>query len=351
MQSNKIQVAKELIDRNGGMEVLFHSAFPELDLAIKRAPAQVPCPKTGEGNTRFRLFRDWRETGGGRTNDEVMADVIDLVAYLRDMSKGQAADWLIDYFGGNRDIQVPNRVRRPVAYCSEAEVSKRIGHINKLSAKAVSANRADPVRLYCQHRRIDFPVLPSCLGYCEDTYHPILKTSLPAMLAQVVNKEGLLVTHHRTYITHDGYKAPIDPEVQKLMMPSASTPNGCAIRLFESLQLADGSYAVALSEGIETAMSMTKVTGIPCWAAISNTILERVELPDDIRHVFIMADRDLNQAGYNSAVVLMERLQRAGLNVEIYLPPEEFRPGEKADWNDVLRDGYPHLFPYYQEAA
>lgn len=100
--------------------------------------------------------------------------------------------------------------------------------------------------------------------------------------------------------------------------------NGAAVRL---AAVADG--ALALAEGIETALAYTALTGVPAWAALSAAGLKSAPLPDGVDRLVIAADFD--GPGLVAAEHLQRRARGAGIDVRIDLPP---RYG--TDWADVL---------------
>ena len=81
----------------------------------------------------------------------------------------------------------------------------------------------------------------------------------PAMLARLTNAEGKFITLHRTYLTADGSKAPVH-SAKKLA--SGAVENG-VIRLYPA------GGVVCLAEGIETALSVHALTGLPAWSVVS----------------------------------------------------------------------------------
>ena len=115
---------------------------------------------------------------------------------------------------------------------------------------------------------------------------------------------------HRTWLTPDGLgKASVD-KPRMTLGPCA----GCAIRLFEAAD------TLAISEGIENALSYHALTGIPVWAAGSTSGLKMIELPAEVRTVVIIADAD--PAGEKAARVAAMRLTRESRKVRIARPPE-----------------------------
>jgi putative DNA primase/helicase len=71
------------------------------------------------------------------------------------------------------------------------------------------------------------PAFPSRLGYYADRR---LVGRHPAILAQVTGQGGDAVTLHRTYLTVDGHKAPVDAPKKLMRHPSARQLTGGAIR-------------------------------------------------------------------------------------------------------------------------
>lgn len=162
----------------------------------------------------------------------------------------------------------------------------------------------------------------------------------PALVAAVRKVDGTLVTLHRTFLTEDGRKAPVD-EVKKLMsLPEGATINGA------SIQLGKPDDKLCLAEGIETALSVQYATGIPCWCALSANGLKTVEIPEEVKTVLIFADKDLNGTGAQAAEVLRKRLAAEGRLALIVSIPDAIPSGAKGiDWNDVLQMRGPEAFP------
>jgi len=173
------------------------------------------------------------------------------------------------------------------------------------------------VETYLRSRALTLPV-PPCLHF-----HPSLKhTDLghwPAMVAERANIDGRAVAIHRTYLSHDGKKAHVDP-VRMDLGPAAST----AIRLSP---LAD---ELMVGEGIETTLSVIQMTGRPGWAAGSAVMMRKVQLPTSVRSVIILADGD--KPGEEAARFSARRWLREGRRVKIARAP----CGK--DFNNVLQE-------------
>lgn len=163
----------------------------------------------------------------------------------------------------------------------------------------------------------------------------------PAMVCAIRRKNGEIVNLHRIYLSEEGTKAPVEEPKKMTMVAEGNTVSGAAIALLEPEQ-----NAIAVAEGIETALSVTSAIGIPAWSCVSAGMMERFDPPSSVRVVFIFADKDRSETGQKAAEVLKNALTERGLTVRVYLPEAPIPAGKKGiDWNDVLmRDG-PSGFP------
>jgi putative DNA primase/helicase len=180
----------------------------------------------------------------------------------------------------------------------------------------------DPVHKYLESRLGPLLAIPDDLRTCRKVtyWDGENETELPAMIAMVRDKDGKPVTIHRTFLTEDGEKAAI--EHPRKLMPG-ELPAGSAIRLGE------GASTLAVSEGIETALSVTKLFGFPCWAAISASGLETWIPPAEARTVVIFGDNDASFTGQAAAYSLGSRIIDRGLSAEVRIP------AQIGDWNDI----------------
>jgi putative DNA primase/helicase len=108
---------------------------------------------------------------------------------------------------------------------------------------------------------------------------------------------------------------------------------GAAIRLCapDGNGLGDGGQRLAVAEGIETALAVYQMSGLPVWACVSAFGLEHVVLPPDVTDLWVFADNDASGTGRVAGQRLLRRAQRAGLRVRYLEPPEV-----GTDWLDVL---------------
>lgn len=164
----------------------------------------------------------------------------------------------------------------------------------------------------------------------------------PTLMCGVKNNDGELITIHRTYLEQafdetgekSGFKkANVECPRKMMPVPESKTIAGAAIATASPSK--DGIMAVA--EGLETALSGYRATGIPAWAAINANMLERFEPPEGVRTLIIWADKDHSLTGELSANALHERMAERGIKVVTLLPQHAIPEGEKSiDWNDVL---------------
>jgi len=162
------------------------------------------------------------------------------------------------------------------------------------------------------------------------------------MLARVTDAAGKPVSLHRTFLTTDGRKAPV-PKVRKFMSAALSgATTGGAIRLYRH------GGVLAVCEGIETALSVRVMTGLPVWAAGSASGIGTLVAPSDVHLVVICADHDTTpQAFAHGPQKLAQRLAQEGRRVKVVMPDKV-----GTDWNDVWQDATaPRLTMAVIEAA
>jgi hypothetical protein len=107
----------------------------------------------------------------------------------------------------------------------------------------------------------------------------------PAMLAPVVDVKGELIGLHRTWVLEDGSgKAPVDRP--KMMLGSVG---GGGVRLVDD---EDVRGILGIAEGIETALSVMQMYGLPMWAALSADGMLKLELPDYVTEPVLFPDND-----------------------------------------------------------
>ncbi len=160
---------------------------------------------------------------------------------------------------------------------------------------------------------------------------PDSEQTFPGMIAAVRDIAGRLINVHSTLLTEDGFKAALEVPKRLCKQPSDSTISGCAIHFGEPKEV------LALAEGIETALSVVVGTGLPCWSCISANGLISVQIPPEVEHVYIYADKDRSGVGQEAAKKLRQRLLSDGIHADIVSVPYAIPANTKGiDWNDVL---------------
>lgn len=267
------------------------------------------CPICRDRKPRFR-FTDHNGDGMWVCTKCGAHDGFTLLMMLNGWDFRRAAEAVEGIVGKvEPDRQKPKR--------TEAQ-SKRV--LADLWRAAKPIESVDPAGRYLV-RRTGLNTFPPVLRLVRDS---IWTRSWPAMLAKVVDGEGRGAQLHRTLLTDEGQKAPVDQP--RMMMPGA-TPPGVAVRLF------DHDDHLGIAEGIETALSAASLFSVPCWAALNAGNLKLWSPPPGVRKVTIFADNDASLTGQSAAYALGHRLRGIDLDVEVMIPPDV-----ETDWNDVLNE-------------
>ena len=191
--------------------------------------------------------------------------------------------------------------RKPDPSALETRRRKRQFAIDCLLRESVPITHlsAQPARVYLSRR---MNRILSMDQYPDLRYHPAARFYHDgthrgdhlALIGEVRDINGSLVTLHRTYLTETGHKAPVD-SVRKLMGVPSGSCSGAAIRLQQA------GDTLVLAEGIETALALSLLLCAPAWACISAHGLETVLIPETVRHVHIGADHDKSGTGQRAA--------------------------------------------------
>jgi putative DNA primase/helicase len=151
-----------------------------------------------------------------------------------------------------------------------------------------------------------------------------------ALLAKVRDPEGHWVNLHRTFLTADGEKAPIDDPRRVMALP---LPKGSAVRLSEA------APAMGVAEGMETAVSASLMAGVPVWAALNANGVRGFTPPACARWFTVYGDQDESFEGQSAAFTLARSLWakrkdwEGGLHVSVAIPGLTL-DGPARDWND-----------------
>ena len=128
--------------------------------------------------------------------------------------------------------------------------------------QAQHITRQSPVGQYLVHRGLGrLCKVPQALRMAAPPYFDDGRDigRFPVMLAAVTDPQGVMVALHRTYVSTDGWKAPV-PQPKKLSRTTGLLA-GASIKLFETT-IIDGKLVLGVAEGIETALACTLGSGI-----------------------------------------------------------------------------------------
>ena len=316
--------------------------WPEIFAAAGMDPGHFvksnrPCPLCG-GRDRFSLLKGERNEPDGRwyCRGCGYGDGIELVKRFRGSTFPQTLRWLEAYLG--IEHQRESFCHRPEGLSeSEKTVRRRERNLAFWNAAVPlrDLSRESPQWKYLASRGLgacDASAMLRAEAETEawETNEDGERRSAgryPVLLAAVTDGSGGIITLHRTFLTPDGGKAPLSSP--KKLAPGAIEDG--LIRLFPPTAI------LCLAEGIETALSVHEMTGLPVWSAISLTGLRKFgEVPEGVKKIHICGDNDRSYAGAAGAYELAARIRRSRPDIEVavHIPPE---PG--TDWNDVLRSG------------
>lgn len=222
------------------------------------------------------------------------------------------------------------RQRQPLPARQQPAATKPVGMPERARTIARTACAVDLVPdavAYLGSRHL-WPLPPGCglkahagaeYWHWDDDGRPRKIGHFPALVAEVRDREGALVTVHVTYL-HEGRKlAPYEP---RKILSGTSGHTGCACRL-----LPIGGPELGMAEGIETALAAQRLHGGPVWAALNAGLLAAFVPPQGVERLVIYADADA--PGLKAAWALRDRLP--GVPMELRAPPAGCK-----DWADAL---------------
>lgn len=283
----------------------------------------VPCPMCG-GRDRFQ-YTDKFSLGNYHCRGCGAGTGISLLQGALGLSFAECVGAIEKHLGA-----AP--VLRHAVHASESNNFRMQALVRAIWDEARPVTPGDPVDRYLRARGLGLSSYPEVLRfhpalgyYTRDAGQPRSRkvASYPAMVAAVHDREGRLVTLHRTYLG-EACKANV-PDAKKLLSAGIA---GAAVCLFAP------AAELAITEGIETALAVHLATGRPVWSAISAGNLERLLIPQPVRVVAIYADNDSKSKfdGQASAYALARRLRQedSTRRVEVYIPKKAGR-----DWADV----------------
>ena len=316
--------------------------WPELWASYGMAPGHFekpnrPCPLCG-GRDRFTYFS---KEPGGRWYCRACGwgDGIDLVMRATNRTFPETLESLEERLGLTRPAPAPEKKtftpEEKEAYAQKMRELRRRETAEELwkEAEELGDLPDHPVQRYLHERGL-YPAIAGLrnvrvvekLPYWEEGS---VKGEYPGVLWALTDDAGRIVTLHRLWLSDTGRKAPVSAP-KKLL----GSPEGGLVRLYEP------GETLALTEGVETALAVRAMTGLPAWACVSaagllSLTLDRI--PALVKTVEIYGDNDAGYVGQAAAYGLAAKLFRdaraAGreLAIRVRIPDKT-----GYDWNDVL---------------
>jgi putative DNA primase/helicase len=356
----------------GNWEKVFRDIAPALAPAmdtasVGRRPRHVCCPVHGskqQSGNGFRLFDNWRETGGAICNTcGPFSDGFKVLTWVTGQSFGLVLREVAVSLGLAQAVRRGARAGQPVARSAapaapapqgmpesddDLALRQRLSNVFR-AAVPLDNPLAEPGRLYLQSRGLT--LLPEILRVHPGLhyYHPdgTKEGPFPTLISLVLDAQGRGASLHRIYLTSEGRKAPV-PEVKKLMShPASVSMRGASIQLFPP------GPVMGVAEGVETAIAVTQATRVPCWSTISASLLPYFVPPQGTARLIVFADKDRpteqcpEGPGLAAANKLAENLRATApqLEVSVALPGLPLSEAVKTvDWLDVLVQCGPPAF-------
>ncbi len=348
------------------INILSDLASNELGNAVNNFTGKIKkssrfyCPvHGGKSGEAFTLYKDADQTGGGVCNScGGQPDGFSLLMWIKGWdfrtTLEEVADSLRIESSNGVKPERKRKVYQPRSLSAEeiAQADKLIEKRDNIIKQCVGLNHptAQPATRYFVKRGLSnvgllgkevlfHPKLPS---WRRDKTGWVNEGVYPAIVSIIRNNKGEIRNIHRTFITDNGDKAPIESP-RKLGASIATQPiNGC------SVHLCPPASAMAIAEGLETVLAVKEAyqSKLAVNCALNATLMGQWEAPVGVKTVVIFADLDESETGEVAAQKLYEKLEKKGLEVYIALPlPEESMSG--VDWADVLElygpDGFPEL--------
>lgn len=223
------------------------------------------CNQCGSGNG-WQLAQ-WIT---GKPNKKLAGEILDMVGGIKPTSQN-----FVDNFEKNRVW-----LKKIIDECVKCDISPVSKYLKSRHLKQNSALHFHPALPYFDKGKM--------IG------------KYPAMIAKISTPQAMVASLHVTYLSQSGSKA--DVVSPRKIMPKCRPLAGGAIRLCPA------DAVMGIAEGIETALAVTEMTGIPCWSAVNATMLEKFEPPDFVSKLYIYADCDWSYTGEAAAYSLAKRL-------------------------------------------
>ncbi|HEX3837809.1 MAG TPA: toprim domain-containing protein [Steroidobacteraceae bacterium] len=291
-----------------------------LDPAFVRVKKSGPCPACG-GNDRY-TFDNRTGHGDFICRHCGAGDGFELLKRVHNWTFSEALRSVKQAAGIEAGhVEVPISPR-PALAARNLEAAVPTSRVRTILRSACSPTDCADVVAYMT-RRLLWPLPEDCCvrGHVGVDYFTEGQAigRYAALVAPVTDIDGQLVTAHVTYL--QGGRKLEGHEPRKIFGPTTGR-TGCAVRLMPATE------TLGVAEGIETALSASRIDQIPVWATLNTSLLMKFEPPASVRTLRIYADRDA--PGLLAACRLMEHLQ-GRIRLELRVPTAPHK-----DFNDQL---------------
>jgi putative DNA primase/helicase len=323
--------------------------------------ARFYCPvHGGKSGEAFTLYKDADQSGGGVCNScGAQPDGFKLLMWIKGWGFRETLENVADALsitnsGNAPDLSLRKKfVPRALTEKELADAYRLCEKRDKIISESVPIHHwsAKPAQRYFARRGFDnlsilskevmfHTGLPSWYQD-KQSRQWINEGTYPCIVSVIRNNKSEVMNIHRTFISNDGYKAPIKSP-RKLGAAIATHPvSGSAIQVDPSMSV------MAVAEGLETTLAVkTAFPSLSVNCTLNAELMKNWKAPIGCKTVFIFADLDATQTGEVAAQTLYDKLTAKGIACYICLPePEANR--SNIDWADVLEmygvDGFPEL--------
>ena len=243
-------------------------------------------------------------------------DLLDLIKSALKLDTPKAIGWAKNWLGID-DGPAPRPRPAPKVEKQDKDATKRTEAALAIWRASRPAPQT-PVESYLWNRSITISVPPT-LRYNPGVRYERSGLCLPCMVAAVQAPDRRVVAVHRTWVRSDGRGQAGVASPKKALGPIG----------VGAVRLGPAQPALGLAEGVETALSIMQLFGIPVWAALGSR-MDRIELPDNVIEVQIFGDN--GKRGHEAAEKAADNFMNQGQRVVLRFPPVPF-----GDWNDALQ--------------
>jgi len=307
--------------------------IPEIQSSLNRGCSHGPCHMHG-GSDGFRLFPDFKETGGCVCNTcGVFSNGFELIKKSLGVSEAKAVFIVREasnYLKKNGFTISSNVVVEAPKFCEDKYKAILDSIKNSVSLDKLGAS---PASLYFINRGVGIDQNNNTTKISYNKHEPCFEggevVHRGAILFQVENDDGL-VNVQRIFVTEDGYKAPVMKPKKLMPSPKKGFTTGAAVRLYSV------GNVLHVTEGVETALAIRIAMNEPVWAAVTANGMAKLKVPKSVKVLKIWADKDVSGTGVKAAKELAKSV-KGQCEVVIQIPPYRIPDGSKSlDWLDVL---------------